>query len=78
MGHCICSGTVTEEQGLFSATGNNHIFNLPIMKTLLQAQCHALHIFKFTSMFNYYNCKNKFKTNYSCIEFYISQLSICK
>ena len=52
MGHCICSVLLQEEQGLFSATGNNHIFNLPIVKTLRQAQCHALHIFKFASMFN--------------------------
>lgn len=38
-------GPITDEQGLFSATGNTHFFNLLILKTLQQAQCPAFQIF---------------------------------
>lgn len=42
MGHCICTATVIEEQGLFPATGNNHIFN-----RLLWRHCIWLHAMPF-------------------------------
>lgn len=35
-----------------SVAGNTNFFNLLILKILHQAQCHALHIFQSTSMFN--------------------------
>lgn len=44
-GSLYLHGSRTNEQDLFSATGNNHLFNLLVMKTLHQAQCHALCIF---------------------------------